>query len=663
MTGLSLRKKRVKLLMSISLLSDRGKKQEKSEPLEPLEDTGDIAEMISLKAPIVKKSRKTTEKDTAMHGSPATAKKKIWKDRLLSLEKNISLTKLYKILDLALTTNEKDSKSFWNKQSKATSENLWLPTKIDCVDSVLNCLRESSEITPMGASWFSITRKRPQKRNSLMTSFQSSQYSLLDSTVLDPIPTKNVSKPTENTETKKKRGKNETSLKTLKFKISAEDNIQEKELLREPFEQYRWYYNMINDIFYQKYSTIKTIETTGEKIRVLDMKKLASIGSFSAITVRNLAFSYKYQETLLNNGTCVVQEIVPKEENEPKGLPIPPFWKNVHNRTARGAFVKYSQNINSAIANYKSGNNNGFIMKNNKGKSNLETLLYEDRSLPSFIKKFNGVYWYSDKSRKRRTISFSDVYKDSTAGKGMLEVIHNKETDEYFIHYPVDSNWFPAEDKRVESQGTFGIRGNRVIALDPGVRKHLVGYDPSGETIFVGEGASLKLEKLIRKIDEITTLRNEQQKAENKESSEVLTKIKGYNSNLFLLYAKMKNMVNDLHWKAISFLVRNYDTILYPDYRISGMVKSHKLNKMTKRLMYMFSSYKFKERLIWKCKLAGKKLVIVNESYTSRTCGICGLVKDDLGGSEVFHCDNCRISLDRDAHAARNILIKNIRLR
>jgi len=457
-------------------------------------------------------------------------------------------------------------------------------------------------------------------------------------------------------------------MKTIKFKLTLTKS--EKDKLG--FDQQKWYYNMINDIFYQKYSTIKDVtkvignDTVTQSVKVLDIKKLASIGKFSAITVREMANQYKYRETLSDCGTLTIQEIVPKEENDSKSMTVPSWWisasgkSQVHSRTSRGAAVKYSQNINSAISNYKAGNNKGFIMKNNTSKSNIETLLYEDKQLPGFIKKFNGLYRYTDNRGKRKSISFSDVYKDPEAGSGMLEIVHNKETDEYFIHYPVKSSWFPLSDKRLESQDTFTNKENRVIALDPGVRKHLVGYDPAGESVFIGQDACKKLSELIRKIDEITRVRNEQKKSD---TLNVCDRISEHNRNLYLLYEKMKNMVNDLHWKAISFLVRNYDTILYPDYRISGMVRGIKLGRMTKRLMYMFSSYKFRERLTWKCKQYNKKLVIVNESYTSRTCGICGLVKDNLGGSEVFQCSSCKLPMDRDVHAARNILLKNIRLR
>ena len=92
------------------------------------------------------------------------------------------------------------------------------------------------------------------------------------------------------------------------------------------------------------------------------------------------------------------------------------------------------------------------------------------------------------------------------------------------------------------------------------------------------------------------------------------------------------------------------------------MLKSKKLSRKTKRLMCMFSFYSFKEKLKWKCDTYRKKLVIVDESYTSCTCGMCGKI-NNTGSNEVFHCVYCGVELDRDVQGSRNILLKNITLR
>ena len=50
---------------------------------------------------------------------------------------------------------------------------------------------------------------------------------------------------------------------------------------------------------------------------------------------------------------------------------------------------------------------------------------------------------------------------------------------------------------------------------------------------------------------------------------------------------------------------------------------------------------------------------IVDEAYTSKTCGCCGVLNETLGGSKKFHCKSCGTAVDRDVNEARNIATKN----
>ena len=112
--------------------------------------------------------------------------------------------------------------------------------------------------------------------------------------------------------------------------------------------------------------------------------------------------------------------------------------------------------------------------------------------------------------------------------------------------------------------------------------------------------------------------------------------------------------------EQIYFLIKNYDTIILPDFRTQQMMRKKCLSKITKRLMGMFSFYKFKERLKYKCDTYGKKLIIVDESYTSCTCTCCGKI-NRMGSKEIYEC-NCGLTIDRDVMGSRNILIKSLRL-
>lgn len=74
------------------------------------------------------------------------------------------------------------------------------------------------------------------------------------------------------------------------------------------------------------------------------------------------------------------------------------------------------------------------------------------------------------------------------------------------------------------------------------------------------------------------------------------------------------------------------------------------------------SHYKFREKLKNMCKVRGINFKIITEEYTSKTCGNCGNQYTNLRGSKVYNCNKCKIEIDRDLNAARNICIKSIQI-
>jgi putative transposase len=78
--------------------------------------------------------------------------------------------------------------------------------------------------------------------------------------------------------------------------------------------------------------------------------------------------------------------------------------------------------------------------------------------------------------------------------------------------------------------------------------------------------------------------------------------------------------------------------------------------------MNTFAFYKFHQKLKSLSALRNCKLYIVDESYTSKTCGVCGSINNDLGGAKIYKCINneCKLKIDRDYNGARNILLKHL---
>jgi putative transposase len=86
-----------------------------------------------------------------------------------------------------------------------------------------------------------------------------------------------------------------------------------------------------------------------------------------------------------------------------------------------------------------------------------------------------------------------------------------------------------------------------------------------------------------------------------------------------------------------------------------------KISRKSTQEMLLLQHYRFKQRLISRVKVSNRnRLIIVNESYTSKTCTWCGYEHAKLGGSKMFNCPECHNKIPRDINGARNIYIKHV---
>ncbi len=124
---------------------------------------------------------------------------------------------------------------------------------------------------------------------------------------------------------------------------------------------------------------------------------------------------------------------------------------------------------------------------------------------------------------------------------------------------------------------------------------------------------------------------------------------------------RIQRLITEVHCQLAKFLACNYDVVMIPSFEVSQMVRrgNRVLNAKSVRQMACWSHYRFRQRLIHKCRLHGSKVVVVNESYTSKTCSSCGYLKHDLGSAKVFRCNACKNFIDLDINGAKNILLRN----
>lgn len=188
-----------------------------------------------------------------------------------------------------------------------------------------------------------------------------------------------------------------------------------------------------------------------------------------------------------------------------------------------------------------------------------------------------------------------------------------------------------------------------IVSIDPGVRTFATTYSQN-ECIKYGNGFASKLDKIYSKCSDLSELCTNTNHSKRYNITRRCKKIR----------AKIKNKVSDFQWKLARELLNKHDVILLPSFNVQGMVKNNPNSNMN-RQMLLLSHYKFKQKLLYKAKtIAGKTVIICNESWTSKTCSNCGNINMELGSSEVYNCGKCNRSIDRDVNGSRNIFIRSL---
>lgn len=119
------------------------------------------------------------------------------------------------------------------------------------------------------------------------------------------------------------------------------------------------------------------------------------------------------------------------------------------------------------------------------------------------------------------------------------------------------------------------------------------------------------------------------------------------------LHAKIKHQRHDYLQKLSTELVSRYDVIAVEDINLRAMGGCLSLGKN----LHDNGFGLFREMLAYKLWKKGSCLVRIDRMYpSSKTCSVCGAVKQDLKLSDrIYICPECGCVIDRDYNAAVNI--------
>jgi putative transposase len=186
----------------------------------------------------------------------------------------------------------------------------------------------------------------------------------------------------------------------------------------------------------------------------------------------------------------------------------------------------------------------------------------------------------------------------------------------------------------------------RLVSIDPGVRSFLTYYSEN-ECGKIGLQAFNRILSLCRYLDELksrTAKAPSRKKARMRKAEQRIR-------------WKIRDLIDEMHHQAASWLCKHYDIIIIPKFETSNMVKRYnrKLRSKTVRAMTTLSHFRFQQFLQHKAKEHGKIVLFQDEAYTSKTASWSGQMFS-VGGKKYI--TDGTVVVDRDYNAARNIMLR-----
>ncbi|MFX0169143.1 MAG: RNA-guided endonuclease InsQ/TnpB family protein [Candidatus Hodarchaeota archaeon] len=142
-----------------------------------------------------------------------------------------------------------------------------------------------------------------------------------------------------------------------------------------------------------------------------------------------------------------------------------------------------------------------------------------------------------------------------------------------------------------------------------------------------------------------------------------------YRKKLQKMQQKLANQLRDYQHKVSKNVVENTqaNTLVLGALKVKTMARKQQLKGNSLRAQAArtlnYSVYntgalgRFAEFLTYKAEKVGKRVARIDESYTTKTCCVCGQINDRLLSERVIQC-NCGTTLDRDKNAAVNIMVR-----
>ena len=473
--------------------------------------------------------------------------------------------------------NDKKFKPFWNNKKEKMSKEIFMPSKENMKPNIMQNLKFNKN------KWF------------------NSEFNVSASEVNNPIRYK-------------QKENNFVSTSIISKKIMFIPNKLQRDVLKELFGQYRYFYNRTVE-FFNNYDKTKSFYYVNPKDKKTKKEFI--------VKDKNIYNMY----TLRNYIKC----------NYPQ-------WMKKIKLQSHGIDFAIKEAVDNILKCFKQQEKTGktFRLKFKTKKDLIQTMNIEKTMLSSINNtifagmKIDKKFIFKDGIRLKENIKKYD-FKDSSLSYDVI-----------LSRFYLNLNHSIKNNKN---------ENNKVCAIDPGIKNFVTIFDESSVTK-IGINCKKTIAKLCLETDII--------KSRIDKKSYVINDIRvTMNANrrrnlkkaLRRKIIKLKNIRDELHKQTISYLVGNYSRIILPPFESKKIDK--KLSSTDTRILKCLSYYKFKERLRKKAETMNIFVDEKEEYYTSKTCTKCGNIDYNLGNKNEYNCKKCDIILERDYNGARNIMLRN----
>ena len=296
-----------------------------------------------------------------------------------------------------------------------------------------------------------------------------------------------------------------------------------------------------------------------------------------------------------------------------------PEYAKVYNKCLSAMYFR----LDKAYKNFFKRGNKGFPKFKRKGQ-------FISQEYPGIYIKKLETYMFKIPSGKGFNTIIARTYEPVPDNYKTVTILKDKH--DYYASFIIEK-----ENKDYKDNNSY-------LALDLGVKTLATGFDSEGNFLEIS-----KFKHYTKHLDRIKSKRDKCKKGSRR--------CKKWSKILHKHYKKYYNRVNDYLHKVSYYLTNKIsaNNIIIGKLNLNNMKTQQ--SWFNRIIFNEWKIGKLVELLRYKTTLYGKKLIEIDESYTTQRCSKCGKLNKMELKDRTYKC-SCGFILDRDKNSAINIMKK-----